>query len=103
MKRSWVPDGGRNKGGISLHYYRTAAIVEACRIGRSRLFARAACAAMLHFTPNEVGAAERERLARNGADPDGLAERAGFEPAWDGKAPNRFRVGAGMTTSVPLR
>ena len=31
-----------------------------------------------------------------------MAERAGFEPAWDGKAPNRFRVGAGMTASVPL-
>jgi hypothetical protein len=31
-----------------------------------------------------------------------LAERAGFEPAWGGKAPNRFRVGAGMATSVPL-
>ena len=32
-----------------------------------------------------------------------MAERAGFEPAWGGKAPNRFRVGAGMTASVPLR
>ena len=32
----------------------------------------------------------------------GMAERAGFEPAWGGKAPNRFRVGAGMATSVPL-
>ncbi|CAK0769249.1 hypothetical protein CCP3SC5AM1_50028 [Gammaproteobacteria bacterium] len=31
-----------------------------------------------------------------------LAERAGFEPAWDGKIPNRFRVGAGVATSVPL-
>ena len=31
-----------------------------------------------------------------------MAERAGFEPAWGGKAPSRFRVGAGMATSVPL-
>ena len=31
-----------------------------------------------------------------------LAERAGFEPAWGGKAPIRFRVGAVMATSVPL-
>ena len=32
-----------------------------------------------------------------------VAERVGFEPTWGGYAPNRFRVGAGMTTSVPLR
>ncbi len=31
-----------------------------------------------------------------------MAERVGFEPTW-GKAPNRFRVCAGMTASVPLR
>ena len=33
---------------------------------------------------------------------EGMAEREGFEPSWGGKAPNRFRVGAGMATSVPL-
>ena len=32
-----------------------------------------------------------------------LAEREGFEPSWGGKAPNRFRVGAGMAASVPLQ
>ena len=32
-----------------------------------------------------------------------LAERVGFEPTWGGYAPNRFRVGAVMTASVPLR
>ena len=32
-----------------------------------------------------------------------LAEREGFEPSWGGKAPNRFRVGAVVTASVPLR
>jgi hypothetical protein len=32
-----------------------------------------------------------------------LAERVGFEPTWGGKAPIRFRVGAVVTASVPLR
>ena len=27
----------------------------------------------------------------------------GFEPTWGDKTPNRFRVGAVVTTSVPLR
>ena len=31
-----------------------------------------------------------------------MAERVGFEPTWGDKAPNRFRIGAVMTTSVPL-
>jgi hypothetical protein len=32
-----------------------------------------------------------------------LAERVGFEPTWGDYAPIRFRVGAVMTASVPLR
>ena len=32
-----------------------------------------------------------------------MAERVGFEPTWGDKTPNRFRVGAVMTTSVPLQ
>ena len=32
-----------------------------------------------------------------------VAERVGFEPTWGGYAPNRFRVGAVIATSVPLR
>ena len=32
-----------------------------------------------------------------------MAERVGFEPTWGGNAPNRFRVGAVVTASVPLQ
>ena len=35
--------------------------------------------------------------------PPEMAERVGFEPTWGGYAPIRFRVGAVMTASVPLR
>ena len=32
-----------------------------------------------------------------------MAERVGFEPTWGGYSPNRFRVGAVVTASVPLQ
>ncbi len=32
-----------------------------------------------------------------------MAERVGFEPTWRDEPPIRFRVGAVMTASVPLR
>ena len=32
-----------------------------------------------------------------------LAERVGFEPTWELSPPIRFRVGAVVTASVPLR
>jgi hypothetical protein len=39
----------------------------------------------------------------SGTDRGKLAERVGFEPTWGDYAPIRFRVGAVMTASVPLR
>ena len=32
-----------------------------------------------------------------------MADRVGFEPTWGDKAPNRFRIGAVVTASVPVR
>ncbi len=43
------------------------------------------------------------RRARKRISQEDMAERVGFEPTWGGKAPNRFRVGAVVAASVPLR
>ena len=42
-------------------------------------------------------------IGRDGRQSVDLAERVGFEPTWGIYAPIRFRVGAVMTASVPLR